>query len=90
VSWKRRTRMGGDSWDQADVPLAEEAELYQLDIFDGPDVVRTLESPTPQATYTLSQQTADFGGPQWSLNVAVYQLSAVFGRGAGRSATLYY
>ena len=90
ISWRRRTRIGGDSWEQVDVPLAEDSESYEIDVFDGADVVRTLQTSTPQATYTLGDQTADFGGQQWSLTVAVYQMSAVFGRGAGRNATLYY
>jgi hypothetical protein len=90
ISWKRRTRIGGDSWEQPEVPLGEDSENYEIDIFSGTTVVRTLQSSTPQATYTLPQQTTDFGGQQWSVNVAVYQLSAVFGRGAERKATLFY
>ncbi len=34
--WVRRTRVGGDSWEGLDVPLAEESELYRLDILDAP------------------------------------------------------
>jgi hypothetical protein len=90
ISWKRRTRIGGDSWEQVDVPLGEEFESYEGDIFDGPDVVRTLASTSPEVTYTLGDQTADFGGQQWSLTVAVFQMSASFGRGVGRSATVFY
>ncbi|HEX3486128.1 MAG TPA: glycoside hydrolase/phage tail family protein, partial [Micropepsaceae bacterium] len=90
ISWKRRTRIGGDSWEQPEVPLGEESENYEIDILSGTTVVRTLQSSTPQATYTLAQQTADFGGQQWSVSVAVYQMSAVFGRGAERKATLFY
>jgi hypothetical protein len=90
LSWKRRTRIGGDSWEQVEVPLGEESEAYEVDILDGSDVVRTLSASTPQATYTLAQQTADFGGQQWSVSIAVYQMSATFGRGAGRAATLFY
>jgi hypothetical protein len=90
VSWKRRTRIGGDTWDGSDVPLSEETEAYEVDIYNGVNVVRTLNCATPSATYTLTDQTADFGGQQWSVSVAIYQLSAIFGRGQGRSATLYY
>jgi hypothetical protein len=90
LSWIRRTRIGGDSWEQPDVPLGEDSEAYEIDIFDGASVVRTLQAATPQATYTLTQQTADFGGQQWSLTVAVYQMSTVFGRGIGRAATVFY
>jgi hypothetical protein len=90
ISWKHRTRIGGDSWEQLDVPLAEDSESYEVDIFDGATVVRALQTAAPQATYTLSQQTADFGGQQWSITVAITQISAVFGRGAQREATLFY
>ncbi len=53
-------------------------------------MVRTLSASGPNATYTLGEQTADFGGQQWVVSAVVYQLSAMFGRGVGRSATLYY
>jgi hypothetical protein len=90
LTWIRRTRSGGDSWEQEDVPLAEDSESYEIDIYDGASVVRTLSASSPQATYTLAQQTADFGGQQWSVSIVVYQRSARFGRGVGRAATLYY
>jgi hypothetical protein len=90
LSWKRRTRIGGDSWEQPDVPLGEETEGYEVDILDGANVVRTIPALAASATYTLAQQTADFGGQQWSVSVAIYQKSATFGRGAPRMATLYY
>ncbi|HEY4264707.1 MAG TPA: glycoside hydrolase TIM-barrel-like domain-containing protein [Micropepsaceae bacterium] len=90
ISWKRRTRIGGDSWEQLDVPLGEDSENYEVDIFNGATVVRTLQASMPQATYTFAQQTSDFGAQQWSVTVAIYQISAVFGRGAQRKATLFY
>ena len=90
LSWTRRTRIGGDSWEQIEVPLGEDSEAYEVDIYDGSGVVRTLSTSSPEATYTLAQQTADFGGQQWSVSIAVYQLSASYGRGAGRTATLFY
>ena len=33
LSWIRRSRIGGDSWDE--VPLGEEREAYRLEILDG-------------------------------------------------------
>ena len=42
ISWVRRTRLGGDSWDAAEVPLGEETERYEVDILDGTTVKRTL------------------------------------------------
>ncbi len=47
LSWIRRTRIGGDSWDGVDVPLAEDEERYEIDILDGSDVVRTLTATSP-------------------------------------------
>ena len=57
LTWMRRTRIGGDSWDSVDVPLGEDSERYEIDILDGSDVVRTLSATSPAATYTAAQQT---------------------------------
>ena len=88
LSWIRRTRVGGDWLDGTDVPLSEETESYELDIMDDEVVVRTLTSSTATATYTAADQTTDFGAPQSTVTVRVYQLSAVAGRGAALQATL--
>ena len=88
ISWVRRTRIGGDNWDAAEVPLGEETERYEVDILDGATVKRTLAATAPSLTYTAAQQTADFGAPQSAIDVRVFQLSAVFGRGTPRPATL--
>jgi hypothetical protein len=88
ISWTRRTRIGGDSWDTLDVPLAEDSERYEIDILDGADVVRTLSSTAPAVTYSVAAQTTDFGAPQSSVSIRIAQLSATFGRGTPRSATL--
>ena len=53
-----------------------------------PPSMRTLATTSPTATYTAAQQTADFGAPQPSISLRVYQLSTVFGRGTPRAATL--
>jgi len=93
LSWIRRTRIGGDSWDQVDVPLAEESEAYEVDILDSGVVVRTIATTTPQATYTAAEQTADWGAPlaaPATLDLEVYQLSATFGRGIALSRTLAF
>jgi hypothetical protein len=88
ITWIRRTRFGGVWADGADVPLNEEGERYEVDILDGSDVVRTIAVTAPAATYTAAQQTADFGSPQPSVAVKVYQISATVGRGWPASATL--
>ncbi len=90
ITWVRRTRVGGDSWEDADVPLGEEAEAYQVDILDeAGDVVRTLSTALPTATYGAAMQAADWGGaPPGPLSLCVYQLSATFGRGQGRKVMI--
>lgn len=88
LRWIRRTRIGGDSWEQPDVPLSEEQERYEIDILDGAAVKRSLTSATSNVTYSAAQQIADFGSPQPSISVAVYQMSAIYGRGAAARATL--
>ena len=63
-------------------------ERYEVDILDGSIVKRTLAASTPAVTYSAADQTADFGAPQAAIDLRVYQLSAVFGRGTPREATL--
>ena len=48
---------------------------------NGANVVRTISSTTPTASYSAAQQVADFGSAQSSVSVRVYQLSASVGRG---------
>ena len=88
ITWIRRTRIGGDSWDVVEVPLAEENEAYEIDILNGDMPVRTLSSTEPSLIYPVSEQIQDFGTIQTSLDCIVYQLSTTWGRGAGRTATL--
>jgi hypothetical protein len=90
IRWTRRSRsLAADGWDG--VPLAEEGEAYEVEILDGPDVVRTLESTAPRVTYTAAHQLADFGGllgPGDTLDLRIFQLSALVGRGTPASITL--
>jgi hypothetical protein len=75
------------------VPLAEDTEVYEVEIRDGGAVKRTLTTTTTSALYTAAQQTADWGaplGPGQSLSIRIFQLSALIGRGAGRSVTLTF
>lgn len=86
ITWIRRTRVGGDSWETTEVPLGEIAESYEVDILSGPAIKRTLTSSTPAVTYSAANQVTDFGSPQTSIAVVVYQLSVTHGRGAGKEA----
>jgi hypothetical protein len=88
LSWIRRTRKGGDSWDTVDVPLGEDREAYRVEILSGASVVRTLESTAPQVLYESADEFADFGAAQTALTIRVAQLSSLVGPGHARSATL--
>jgi hypothetical protein len=89
ISWVRRSRLGADSWQGADVPLGEDVEAYVLDIFSGETVVRSVTSGSPSYRYTATERTADFGAPLPStLHVQVAQVSLAFGPGAYAEAVL--
>lgn len=89
--WVRRTRSDGDSWESTEVPLGEEAELYQLEILDGlgGTVLRTVHLTEPSFLYTAAMQTADFGSPQWNVPIRVTQVSVAFGAGAASEELTY-
>lgn len=88
ITWVRRTRIGGDSWDLVEVPLGEVSEAYEVEIIDGGEVKRVLSSASPLVVYTAGDQAEDFGSPQISYAVRVYQMSAVYGRGAPAQAVV--
>ena len=90
LDWIRRTRMGGDTWESAEVPLAEEDERYALDVMSGDTVVRSVEVDAASFIYDAAAQVADFGDTSFAtLTIRVAQLSRSFGRGTAREATLY-
>ncbi|HVY13306.1 MAG TPA: hypothetical protein VHB73_07065, partial [Alphaproteobacteria bacterium] len=89
ISWMRRARKNAEWLDYIDVPLDEEAEIYDVEILDGATVVRSFEGLTSaEATYTAAEQAADFGSAQAAVDVKVYQISSRYGRGAAASATV--
>lgn len=88
IRWVRRTRWYGEWVDEVDVPLFEESEAYEIDILDGTTVKRTLTSSTPAITYTAAQQTEDFGVTIGVVDIAIYQINAIIGRGNAGKATL--
>jgi hypothetical protein len=84
LSWVRRTRIEGDTWDGFDVPLGEETELYRLRIVNGATVLRELILTAPGWTYPAAVRAVDGAG----LTVEVAQISARFGAGAVARMTL--
>jgi hypothetical protein len=87
ISWKRRTRVDGNWRDYVDAALGESSESYEIDIMNGSTVVRTLTSTTNSVTYSSASQTSDWGSPQSTITVNVYQLSSVVGRGFAATKT---
>jgi hypothetical protein len=88
VSFLRRGRRDSDPWEPLDIPLGEDVEAYEIDIFAGAVLKRTLTGTTPQFLYASASETADFGAAQTSLSVAIYQKSASVGRGFALTAVL--
>ncbi|ODN72443.1 hypothetical protein A6302_00189 [Methylobrevis pamukkalensis] len=90
IGWIRQTRVGGDAWEQVEVPLGEDTEAYAVDVMAGADVVRTLASASPSVVYTAAAQSTDFGAPPASLTIVVHQLSATHGRGLPATASFSF
>ncbi|MBU2533004.1 MAG: glycoside hydrolase/phage tail family protein [Alphaproteobacteria bacterium] len=88
IRWTRRTRIGGDNWQQLDVALGEQTEAYEVDILDGGQVKRTLASATTAVSYPQAQQVADFGAVPTAIACRVFQLSATWGRGMSREVVV--
>ncbi|MEM8624854.1 MAG: glycoside hydrolase/phage tail family protein [Pseudomonadota bacterium] len=87
ISWIRRTRVGGDSWFAAEVPLGEEREAYALRITKSGAVLRVEETTAPAFTYTAAMQAADGATAPFEVDVA--QISTVLGAGSRRSVTIH-
>ncbi|MDF1873007.1 glycoside hydrolase/phage tail family protein [Vannielia sp.] len=79
VSWIRRTRIDGDSWQSAEVPLGEDSEVYLLRIVQGGAVVREQTLTTPEWTYVAALQAGDGVTAPFEIHVA--QVSDRFGPG---------
>ncbi|TAK49752.1 MAG: hypothetical protein EPO23_00525 [Xanthobacteraceae bacterium] len=87
LTWIRRTRRDGDGW-SGEVPLAEDAESYEVDILSAGAVVRTVASSAPAALYANADELADFGAAQTALTIRVAQISRTVGRGIPLEVTL--
>ncbi len=80
MSWVRRTRIDGDSWESTEVPLSEDREAYVVRVIVASEVRREVEVTLPGWTYTSVARASDgLSGPY---QVSVAQLSDRFGPGA--------
>ncbi len=81
LSWTRRTRIEGDSWDLADVPLGEDRESYILRVYDANDaVLREVTLNAPNWVYPAGLRAVD--GVLGHYTVGVAQVSDRFGPGS--------
>ncbi len=86
ITWLRRSRVPGQYLQSS--PLFEEFENYEVDIFDGADIVRTIAVTAETASYSAADQTTDFGSEQAAITIRIYQLNAIVGRGYHREAVV--
>ena len=95
ISWIRRSRIGQTLMSGVDIPLGEATEAFSIDILEvhspsSPEIVlRTLTSSSTSVIYTRADFEMDSGSPLPStIKVAIYQLSAITGRGTPQIAVL--
>lgn len=81
LRWIRRTRVDGDSWEAAEVPLGEEIERYRVTIYRAGLAKRVIESAVPNLLYPAASEVEDFGAAQPSLDIGLDQISLVAGVG---------
>lgn len=95
LSWTRRDRKAGDApfienppeaeglpSNGGKPPLSEAEEKWEIEILTTNNTpIRLQDRDKPNAVYTAQNQITDFSLIQSSLSVAIYQISAVLGRG---------
>ncbi len=102
-TWTRRTRIGGawpnKAWSGLPTSQTDSTIEYEVDILNGSTVVRTITdvasanssvvtASTDSAFYDDGDQTADFGSPQTTIDIVIYQVDILVGRGEPNAVTL--
>jgi hypothetical protein len=83
----RRTRVGGAWVGGSTIPLAENSEAYEVDVYNGATLKRTISvSGTNAFTYTAAMATADGITLPTPPTVNVFQMSDIVGRGFALAA----
>ena len=88
INWVRRARVNAQWRDSVDVPLDETTEAYEVEIMNGASVARLINASTTTASYSAAQQVTDFGSAQASVDVRIYQISTLVGRGKPSMASV--
>lgn len=79
IQWVRRTRINGDNWMGADVPLGEDTEKYVLRVIKPGAIVPEREISEPEFHYASSIMASE--GITTPFEIEVAQLSQVYGYG---------
>ncbi|MEO5615889.1 MAG: glycoside hydrolase TIM-barrel-like domain-containing protein [Cypionkella sp.] len=79
ITWQRRTRIDGDTWQSLEVPLGEDTEQYTIKITKGPATLRETTTSAPDFSYTSAMQTAD--AASGTVTIAIAQVSQRYGNG---------
>jgi len=84
LTWIRRTRIDGDTWEGIDVPLGEDSQVYRIRVLRGDTVLREATVTSPVWTYDAVARVQDTQDGLVQIEVA--QVSAAYG--AGLASTL--
>jgi hypothetical protein len=88
VTWDRVSRANARIFQRA--PRMEPVEEWEVDVYDltWTTVLRTIYVSSDSAAYTAAQQTTDGLTPGNNVNVAIYQIGDLVGRGFETRATV--
>lgn len=81
ITFRRRTRAGGDSWDLFEVPLGEDQPAFRLEVMAGEVVRRSVALAETEWLYPAAAELADFGTAQTTLDLRIAQISHATGPG---------
>lgn len=87
-TWVRRVRGLATTLGYGNVALDEVTESYEVDVYNGANIVRTIAASSPTCEYTEAQQIADGLTPGNDVTIKIYQISATRGRGHAGEFTL--
>lgn len=86
--WRSRLNHLAILTGDADTVFGEAEMAFEIDIWNGSGVLRTLEAATNSVVYSAADIATDFGSIPATLTFDVYQLSAQVGRGYAGTATI--
>lgn len=90
ITWLRRSRAVTRIFGTAASPRIEGDRVrFEIDIYDGAEVVRTIEVTNVEETvYTAAMQTTDGLTPGDPVTLKIYEISPLVGRGKKTEATI--